>query len=225
MRNRFNSSGTDSVSGIAFRDILLAAMAFMAAAVLILLILPTLKEEKDKEQDESLPPKGNLIAEVSWDDDRNVDIDLWSKAPGLHPVGFSNMQGPVLNLLRDDLGSANDISNKNYELTFSRGIPPGKWTYAVKYFSSHGESRSKTDPLRKGKPIPIEVEFVLRKQRLSPSGRVIGVDVVFTRTITLYNTGDEITLVNFEVDDEGDVIKGSVDILFNPIAVNGGVHE
>src|SRR5215813_5025723 len=51
---------------------------------------------------------GNVIVEAQWGDGLDADVDLWVQAPGDKPVGYSNKSGRVFNLLRDDLGRAQD---------------------------------------------------------------------------------------------------------------------
>jgi hypothetical protein len=37
----------------------------------------------------------------------------------------------VFNLLRDDLGKAQDLTDNNYEVACSRGLPPGEYVVNV----------------------------------------------------------------------------------------------
>jgi hypothetical protein len=56
---------------------------------------------------------GNVIIEAQWADKLDADVDLWVQAPGDMPVGYSNESGQSLNLLRDDLGRKQDITDYN----------------------------------------------------------------------------------------------------------------
>ena len=91
-------------SNVVFRDlILLTLTGFMS---MVILLMPFIQPPSETENS-SVPP-GNVIVELFWDNDRDVDIDLWVKAPEDIPVGYSNQGGLFFNLLRDDLGKYKD---------------------------------------------------------------------------------------------------------------------
>src|SRR3546814_9135229 len=93
-------SGQD---GTVFRDVLmLALLGFM---VIVVVLLPHLNPPTKAAASD---PPGNIIVEVRWPDDIDVDVDLWVKGPTSRPIGYSNQSGPLFNLLRDDLGRARD---------------------------------------------------------------------------------------------------------------------
>ena len=54
-----------------------------------------------------------------------------SRRPGELPVGFWNQSGLTFNLLRDDLGVEGDATDRNYEMSYSRGIPSGEYVVNV----------------------------------------------------------------------------------------------
>jgi hypothetical protein len=74
---------------------------------------------------------GNVTVETQWPDKLDADVDLWVEAPGDVPVGYSNKGGRVFDLLRDDLGMAQDMTDSNHEVAYSRGAPAGEYTVNV----------------------------------------------------------------------------------------------
>ncbi len=72
-----------------------------------------------------------MVVEIHWPNDLPVDVDLWVQAPRDVPVGFWNQGSRFFNLLRDDLGLEGDATGRNYEVSYSRGIPAGEYTVNV----------------------------------------------------------------------------------------------
>lgn len=141
--------------------------------ILILLIHPPKKEE------DATPP-GQVIVEIRWPDACASDIDLWVKAPGDRPVGYSNTQGKIWNLLRDDLGHVNDLSGLNFEIAYSRGRPDGEYVVNI-HFYRYGMSCN----------LPIPVDWRV-------SNRVEGALMTISSGQTGMSTvGEEITLLRF----------------------------
>ena len=116
-------------SGLDFLSITL--LVFLAIVIIIIqhIAVPGKKEE------ESTRPQGNLIVEIFWDDEIDCDVDLWVQAPGDKPVGYSNKGGIIFNLLRDDLGKNSDVSKRNMEVAYTRGIPDGEYIINVHLFN------------------------------------------------------------------------------------------
>jgi hypothetical protein len=94
---------------------LLMLGGFILMTVLMLSVVnpPAQSAETNGEQS-----PGNVIIEAQWGDGLDADVDLWVAAPGDRPVGYSNKAGVVFNLLRDDLGKAQDVTDYNYEVAY-----------------------------------------------------------------------------------------------------------
>jgi hypothetical protein len=199
MKNRFSD---DDDSGIAFRDVVMGMMGLLAAIVIILLLQP---KNPDMAADEAERARGNIRVEVSWPDDMNVDIDTWGKAPNLPAVGYSNKNGVVLSLVRDDLGNFADISGRNYEVMFSRGIPQGEWVFNIHWFSNTAGVRS----------VPVTVLITLTKD--DSTGSKERPQQIVATNLTIRNIGQEMTVVRFKTDRDGNLIKDSTTSLFKPI--------
>src|SRR3954463_16499541 len=109
-----------------FRDMILLTLG--ALFVVVALMFPYLSPKAKQSDQASADPPGSVMVELGWPDDLDADVDLWVQAPGDVPVGYSNKGGAVFNLLRDDLGLVLDLSGRNFETAYSRGIVPGEYT-------------------------------------------------------------------------------------------------
>lgn len=177
--------------GTVFRDVIMLALAGFVALVIIM--LPHLNPPGKKAEAEAEPP-GNVIVEARWPDQIDSDIDLWVQAPGDVPVGYSNKGGKVFNLLRDDLGKRADATGMNYEVSYSRGIPQGEYTVNLHMYRNTA------------KVVPIEVTVVASvKKSATESARQ-----VLASKIDLSREGEELTVFRFRLDDEGNLVPGSV---------------
>ena len=140
----------DDETGTVFRDVIMLALAGFVA--IVILLLPHLNPPGEKTA-ENVDPPGNVIIEVRWPDEMDSDVDLWVQAPGDVPVGYSNKGGVIFNLLRDDLGKRADATGMNYEVSYSRGIPPGEYTVNVHLYRNPAHTF----------PIPVTVVTSVKK--------------------------------------------------------------
>lgn len=173
-----------------FRDVIFLALAGFVAVVLML--LPHLNPKAKADNDVSSP--GNVIVEIRWPDELNVDVDLWVQAPGDVPVGYSNKGGKIFNLLRDDLGDQADAAKLNYEVSYSRGIPSGEYVVNIHLYRNY----------TKQMPMPVDI-MVSVKPNPQDSARQI-----LSTSVNLKAEGEELTAFRFELDDNGKLRKGSV---------------
>ena len=138
---------------------------------------------------------------MRWPDDVDADVDLWVEAPGDVPVGYSNKGGSVFNLLRDDLGHINDPGRLNYEVAFSRGRPAGEYTVNVHLYTN------------KQKTYPVEAEVYIGIKKLATAG----ITRISYKKVKLMEIGQETTVLRFKLDDDGDLIFGSLHDLPKPL--------
>ena len=180
------------------RRIAIVMVDLFAILVFILLSLPHKPEAKTAE---NAPPPGNVIVEIVWSAQANADVDLWVQAPTDRPVGYSNKGGRIFNLLRDDLGANNDITQVNYEVSFSRGIPEGEYTVNLHLY------RVINAPL----PLAVSVKVSVARE--------IGGDTreIFSQTAFLGHPGEEITVVRFSLDGGGNLVPGSIHDIPRPL--------
>lgn len=154
--------------------------------LLALVILP--HEPEPESQSSSL---GNVVLEVRWPDGWATDVDLWCRAPGDRPVGYSNKSGKVFNLIRDDLGNDGDLSGLNFENCLSRGAPDGEYVANLHLFSD-----------QKRQPVP--VDLVVRLE--SPHGPA---KVLATKRVMLNHVGQEVTAIRLTIAN-GKLVPGSL---------------
>ena len=181
--------GEDSSTTV-FRDVIFLALAGFIAVVMML--LPHLNPPTKAEQDIASP--GNVVVEVVWPAEINADLDLWVEAPGDVPVGYSNKGGRIFNLLRDDLGFFQDVSNINYEVSYSRGRPAGEYTVNVHLYKAPPGAL----------PLEVTVMVSLKTDPQAQALRVLG------KTFEIGHVGDEITCFRFQLDDDGQFLSASV---------------
>jgi hypothetical protein len=185
-------------AGTVFRDTIMLALAGFVA--LVILMLPYLNPKQTKSADHIEPP-GNVIIEARWPDELDSDIDLWVQAPGDAPVGYSNKGGVVFNLLRDDLGRRADATRMNYEITYSRGMPPGEYTVNLHLYRN----------VARVSPIPVTVVASVKKSVQESARQVVATQ------IDLKREGQEITVFRFRLGERGDLVPGSVTDLQRPL--------
>ena len=176
---------------VVFRDVILLALTGFIS--MVILLLPFVNPPTEEES--SSTPPGNVIVELFWDSKRDVDIDLWVKAPDDIPVGYSNKGGLFFNLLRDDLGIYKDNSPINYEVSYSRGISNGTYIVNVHLYR---EDKSPFEPIIAEILISI-VDPDSNKRR----------QILNTKKM-LKEIGKEITVFQFDLDKKGNLNKKNI---------------
>lgn len=201
----FFSSGED-VLGYTWRDFLfLMVLTFLVLLALLIYYLNPKAEETEKGD---IVPPGNVIVGIVWPDSKNSDVDLWVRAPGDVPVGWSNLNGVIFNLLRDDLGEAGDAAGINYENAFSRGIVPGEYVINVQWFADYSGSSK----------MPVTVVVSVKKSLTASDGASEAqITQILKTDIELRYVGEEITATRFELTDDGKLVPGSINALFKPL--------
>lgn len=108
-------------------DFSLGLTAVLLGVLILLLVFINKAEKSESEDIPGLNPQGSLVVELFWNDALNMDVDLWVRSSWDNiPVGYSNLGGGIFNLLRDDRGSVSDISGRNMEVAYTRGMPEGE---------------------------------------------------------------------------------------------------
>ena len=179
-------------TGTTFRDVIL--LALIGFVSMVIMLLPHI--HKAKTQADDAKPPGNVIVEMHWPDTMPYDVDLWVKAPGAQPVGFWNQGNRVMNLLRDDLGGEGDPTERNYEMIYSRGIPPGTYIVNVHMYGQKPE----------GIEIPVKVVVAVREKYGSTNQ-------ILQSTVKLTRRNQEETAFSFRLTSDGELVDGSVSTL------------
>ena len=193
-----DSSGDDD-SGTVFRDIIM--LALLGFVTFVIMLLPHLNPPtKDTA---TVQPPGNVVVEVHWPNKLDSDVDLWVEAPGDKPVGYSNKGGRIFNLLRDDLGRTGDTTELNYEVAYSRGVPAGDYTVNLHLYRNRGGT------------LPVAADVVVSvKNDESKQLRQVA-----KKRVSLARVGQEMTVMRFSLDKNGNVVPGSIHTIPRPLRV------
>ncbi len=185
-------------AGTVFRDVITLALCGFVAVVILL--LPHINPKAEQAAAGVTSP-GNVMIEVRWPDHLDADVDLWVQAPGDVPVGYSNKSGVIFNLLRDDLGRNADPTKLNYEVAYSRGIPPGEYAVNLHFY----RNKSKVSP------VPVTVVTSVKR----PDGE--NARQVLSTTVNLDREGVETTVYRFKLSEDGELQSGTVHSLPVPL--------
>ncbi len=183
------------------------ALAFLILAVMALPFVQPL-QKKPEAKTEEVKSAGDMMIEIHWPDKVDIDIDLWVKSPDdERPVGYSNRAGKTFNLLRDDLGKFNDSTDRNFEMAYARGLPEGEYIINLHYFADRepGDTHE----------VPVEVIISTKANGLDKStGRMTQ---IITRKAVLRVKGEEITVVRFTLDANGELVKDSANDFYQEL--------
>ena len=193
----FDQFGEDD-TGTVFRDTIMLALAGFVS--IVILLLPFINP-KAKEGVETTKAPGNGIVEIQWADKLDADVDLWVLAPGDRPVGYANKSGAIFNLLRDDLGKPQDVTDLNYEVAYTRGTPAGEYTVNVHMYRTAAAS------------LPIEVKVVAS----SKAGPTDSARQLVATTVKLRRENEELTAMRFRLDSKGQLVPGSIYSVYKPL--------
>jgi len=204
-------------STVGFTDLLfnlLVGFVFLFVIAFILINPPVKKSDA--------PKKAEFLLVVEWDPEINDDIDTWIKDPMGVTVSFTNKEGGLMNLEKDDLGSANDsyrnpktgkieIIPINREVVTIRGTHKGRYQVAIHVYG-RGFKYQRDD---KGKILKAEYNQGPEKVRVTLIKLNPSYSEVYAKEIVYEVRGQQLTAFNFELDANGNVI--SVDEIRNNI--------
>ncbi len=194
MNEDFNNNSFDEdTNDTVFRDVTLLALSGFVSIVLLLLPWLNLKSKNEATKE----PAGSVILELFWNNDLDVDLDLWVRAPGGGPVGYSNTEGLFFNLLRDDRGLTGDHTPLNYEISFTRGIIQGEYQANIHLFNKNNVKS------------PISAKVIASLVTPDKSYR----KQILEKNIIIKKQGKEITALRFKLNNNFELIEGSVNSL------------
>lgn len=180
------------------------ALLMLGGFVLMTVLMMTVMNPPAKASEtDGVTAPGNVTVEIQWPDKLDADVDLWVQAPGDVPVGYSNKSGKVFDLLRDDLGMAQDMTDSNHEVAYSRGAPAGEYTVNVHMYRGVNVTY----------PIPVKVIVSLKPDRTQSSAPLA------TTTVQLRKPNQELTALRFKLDSTGKLVQGSINSIFKPLRV------
>jgi hypothetical protein len=180
------------------------ALLMLGGFVLMTVLMMTVMNPPAKSSEaEGIAAPGNVIIEAQWPDELDADVDLWVEGPGDRPVGYSNKGGRLFNLLRDDLGRAEDLTDYNYEVAYSRGTPAGEYVVNLHMYRGIGITY----------PVTVKIVASAKRDVDDPATRLV------TTTIELHRENQEVTALRFRLDSKGRLLSGSVNSLFKELRV------
>jgi hypothetical protein len=179
-----------------FRDLMM--LMLLGFVAMVIWMLPFINPPAT---DNNSEPPGNVVAHITWPEG-DTDVDMWVSGPGeIRPVGYSNHNGVLWNLLRDDLGKMPDATPLNYENAYTRGILSGEYIINVHCYRC---------PVL---PVPVQVEVSVKRKGTGKQGmRILAVT-----TVKLETNGEELTAVRFKLDRDGQLVKGSMNHFYEPL--------
>ena len=183
-RNRNNLSAWQ-----VYADQLLLVLGYFMIMATLLIIVPHLKQAHD-----GIKPKAEYLITLSWDDQRNVDLDLWLRHDdcvifynGRECVDISldrDSRGFISNRTTNPDGSTN--VSPNQEVISIRANVPGDFLTAVNYYGNDEPD------------VPIDCKIELIK--LNPTVEVIG-----SVTLHLDHIKQTLNAIAFHIDPSGAV--------------------
>jgi hypothetical protein len=180
------------------------ALLMLGGFVLMTVLMMTVMNPPAKSSEaDGVPAPGNVIIEAQWPDKLDADVDLWVQGPGDRPVGYSNKSGRLFNLLRDDLGRTQDMTDYNYEVAYSRGTPAGEYIVNLHMYRAIGVTF----------PVTVKVIASVKADANGPARQLVAT------TIDLRRENQELTALRFRLDSKGQLQAGSVNSLFKELRV------
>lgn len=218
-RRKFKESDNDANEDEARGMMVLAdtVISFLIVTIALFTLILMLPHAKKAEQ--SVSNMGVICAELTWPD-RDIDLDLWGHSPhDPYSVGYTNMHGVTLNLLRDVIGRSYNPTHQMMEIQCADQLTPGEWTFNVHYFANHEKELEGTlidDPRKK-----VEATLVVRiRNDGQTSGAATYKDTFMTR-LQFDREKEELTAVDFVVDENGSVIHSTINSLYKPVKQGG----
>ncbi|MGH6932750.1 MAG: hypothetical protein ACREEE_10010 [Dongiaceae bacterium] len=181
------------------------ALLMLGGFVLMSVLMMVVLNPPAQSAENGAKPPGNVTIEALWRDGLDADVDLWVQAPGDRPVGYSNKSGAIFNLLRDDLGKPQDVTDLNYEVAYTRGTPAGEYIVNLHMYRTMNAI------------LPVEVKVVVSsKATLADSSRQL-----VATTVKLKRENEELTAVRFRLDTDGKLVPGSIHSLYKGLRTAG----
>ncbi|MGD9739950.1 MAG: hypothetical protein AB7O56_10895 [Bauldia sp.] len=178
---------SDDGTFVPFTDILLNVL--MGFSVMVFIAFSLIRPEA---LTGDVDLRAEYIITVSWPDNHPDDIDTYVEDPGGNIVWYNNPEAGLLHLDRDDRGNYRDtivingdrIENPlNQEVVTLRGLVAGEYVVNVYHYVANGVEAV---------PVSVKVE------RVNPA-----VELVYYGTVELDHRGDEVTVLRFTLDEEG----------------------
>lgn len=189
-----------------FRTAYIDVLLNVLTGIIFLFILTTLMIQPQKKQDEGMKKNAQYVMNVEWDSNTDCDVDVWVQDPQNNVVFFQQRDKGIMHLERDDLGFRNDIVSvvagntinvlENRETWVLRGIIPGIYTVNVHLYGCRIDGVAVL--LNENFNLPVNVELF----KINPK-----FTLVMKKEILLSKIWEEMTVMNFQLDAEGNVVN------------------
>lgn len=182
-------------------------LALVLIRFVMIVITLTLMVPKQETQQSETQDKGKIRIEVSWESFKDVDIDLWVKAPGDRPVGWPAPHSKVFDLVRDDVGNLSNPTGAHYEVVYARDNPSGEYIVNLHLFNNREMNYNEI-------PAYVSVYY-------STDGKYF--DKVLYKKVILHDINEELTIFRFTIDSNKHIVRNTVnDIEYSLINENRG---
>lgn len=167
------------------------ALVVMSSLMMVAMLILVAHTESVKH--EGIKPDAQYLVTLTWDDKRDVDLDLWMKDPAGNIIYYGNRDDVNVSLDRDSRGfltnrsidkDGHEVISPNEEVISIRAKMLGEFLAAVGYYSGDG------------KPITFKVQIM----KVNPN-----YTVVFNKEFTLNNPRAAINVVDFTINQDGSV--------------------
>lgn len=189
-----------------FRTAYIDVLLNVLTGIIFLFILTTLMIQPQKKQDEGMKKNAQYVMNIEWDSKTDCDVDVWVQDPQNNVVYFQQRDKGIMHLERDDLGFRNDIVStvsgntinvlENRETWVLRGILPGIYTVNLHLYGCRIDNIGLS--LNQDFVVPVTVELL----KINPK-----YTLVTKKEVTLNKIWEEITVMNFQLDAEGNVVN------------------
>jgi len=186
----------------AFLDLLFNALLVFVFLFIVSYMLVDVEKQKA-----NITTKAEFVITVTWALGNPDDVDSWLRDPTGNIIWFNHKERGLMNLDRDDRGSATDTFTlpngtqvkylHNQEIVTIRGFIPGTWVFNVHMYK---------------KRCPIETLVEIKMEKMNPT-----VETVFLKTVKLSDK-EEVTVARFKMLASGRI--GKVDDVQVPLALN-----
>lgn len=179
-------------SSLGFNDLLLNLVIGITALFILsfILINPVAKKAV-------IEPKTEFIITVDWNDQSEVDLDIWIKDNYGNIVNFVRKENALVFLDRDDLGLTNDTMVNpetgqvttvkiNREVISIKTREPKEYTVSLHWYGKNSQE-----------PVTATIELI----------SVNPYSIISQRTAILTEKGQEVKIFKFTVNEDGKVHK------------------
>lgn len=181
--------GRKYVNNVAMLDLI-----FLLLLTIVFMFIILLSILKTKTADPAIENRNQYVISMDWDAGATADVDMWVLDPTNQWVSYKKRQAPGMLLQHDDLGSSTDtvrradgtivINPLNREVVNIRTFHPGRY-----YVNAH------LYKLKQKEPVTVTVKLM----QVTPFAEWTSQEVVLT------TTGQERTLLTFDLDRNGKV--------------------